>query len=237
MKLSNIKIVYKVVGLLVALGCVTVFAAIFSTAKLNELDATYSDLAGNDYPALVALARANRHVTMGVRSAFAAVTYEDDESILDAKANFERSSKRLGEEIDIVRAKTPEVAPFLDEVTKEWTDLATNLAKAINLAQVHKDQEATEILKAIREVMSKLQNSISKKTDDLVAQLEAQNATTTTDKNRTVTFIFSTVIAGLLAVLACAIWMTISAISRPLQNLGGIMERLAKGDLTADVTG
>ena len=237
MKLSNIKIVYKVTGLLIALGCVTVFTAMFSTAKLNELDAVYTDLAGNDYPALVSLARANRHVTMAVRSAFAAVAYADDESILDAKTNFERSGKHFAEEIAIARTKTPEVAPYYDQISNDWTTLALNLTKAISLAQVHKDQEATDILKAVREVMGKLQTSISEKTDELVAKLETQKATITADKDRTIMLIFSAVIAGLLAVLGGAVWMTVSAISRPLQNLGGVMERLAKGDLTVDVTG
>src|SRR5262245_45872388 len=120
MKLSNLKIVYKVVMLLLALGAVSVFAAMFSSTKLINLDDTYSDLTDNDYPALVALARANRFVSATMSASWAVVAFPDQESITDAQKTFKASLEGFEKQMDLATAKKPEAKADYDAIRKRW---------------------------------------------------------------------------------------------------------------------
>ncbi len=237
MKLSNIKIVYKVVILLLALGAVSVFAAVFSSNKLLWLDATYSELTTQDYPALVSMARANRNISHAARSAFAVVAYSDQESIDNAKGNYENALKRFNEELDTAVAKRPGKKERYESIRSSWNSIESEIKKGVELGARNQTEQALEALKPTRQKVTELQKVISDEIDTTIVELDKLGNETHQIVLSTRNIIYGSVLGGLAVVLAAAVWMTISAISRPLQNLAGLMERLAKGDLTVDITG
>ena len=237
MKFSNIKIVYKVVALLAALGAVSIFAAVFSTSKLTTLDQTYSDLTDNDYPSLVAVAHTNRFISSALGAAFEVVAFPDEKSIAASKQTYLAADAAAVAQFDIAISKRPESAAALQKLKDEWIALDDTLQKAVELGSANRNEEALQILGPIRTNVVDLQKRVAERIDSTVKELTDLSETITQDTGTNIWIIYSSVLGGLAIVLAGAVWMTVSAISRPLQNLGGVMERLAKGDLTVEITG
>lgn len=237
MNLSNIKIVYKVVMLLVALGAVSIFAAVFSSNKLITLDHTYSGVTDNQYPALVAMARLNRFASTALSATLSVVAFTDDASMNEGKRAFDDALAGFEKQYDIAISKMPNSKQDYDHLHQRWFALADELKKVVALGALNKNEEALAMLRPIREKIVALQADITESIDKTAEQLRKLSDEITDDTHATRNIIFTAVFGGLLLVLCAAVWMTISAISRPLQNLGGVMERLAKGDLTVDIGG
>ena len=237
MKLSNLKIVYKVVGLLLALGAVSIFAAVFSSSKLMTLDATYTDLTDNDYQALVALARANRNITGAAGSTYAVVAFADQASMEDARKLYEGAKGRIDSELDVAISKIPEQKQAYEGLRAQWEVVEKAFDQVVSLALQGKDEEALTIMMPNRQKVLDLQTAVADLTNQDLKTLQDKGNDITADANNTRMIIYGSVLGGLALVLAAAVWMTISAISRPLQNLGVTMEKLAKGDLTVDIVG
>ena len=237
MRFSNIKIVFKVVALLAALGAVSIFAAVFATSKLSNLDTTYSDLTEHDYPSLVAVARANRFMSAAAGAAFEVVAFPDEKSIMASKAAYLAAQATAVEQLDIAITSRPESAEALQKLRAEWTALNIVLQKAVELGASNRNDEALQLLGPARTDIADLQNRVAEKINSTVTELNGMSDNITAENNTSIWIIYASVLGGLAIVLAGAVWMTVSAISRPLQNLGGVMERLAKGDLTVAIEG
>ncbi len=237
MKFSNLKIVSKVLILLVALGTVSIFSAVFGGAKLIKVDETYSKISDESYPALVNLTRANRFISGITLGAFATITYDDAESTTLAQAVFDGAVKNYESEIAMAKATNPLRAAKYKEVEDAFAPLLASLRKVNELGSANRNDEAVALMKTTFEGVVALQKTTAKIIDDEAATNKQFSVDASETVHSTRNLLFISVFGGLLAVLGGAAWLTVTGISRPLQNLGGLMERLAKGDLTVDITG
>ena len=176
MKISNIKIVYKVVALLLALGTVSIFAAVFSSSKLLTLDTTYSEMTDNDYPSLVATARANRFISHSMSASFAVVAFPDEESIKDAQKMFAQSVDGANKQLDIAAEKAPAKAETFAAFRKEWQSISGELSKGVELGAANKNDEALAVLRPTRASILALQKSIATQIDDRVVELREMSS-------------------------------------------------------------
>jgi methyl-accepting chemotaxis protein len=172
MQFSNIKIVYKVVALLAALGAVSIFAAVFSTSKLSSTDAIYTDLTDNDYPSLVAIARANRFMSSAVGAAFEVVAFPDEASISTSKAAFASAHKTAVEQFDHAIASRPENAAPLRKLEADWKSISSIIEKAIDLGAANRNDEALKILGPLRGEVVELQKQVQALIDTTSKELE-----------------------------------------------------------------
>ncbi|MDO9382630.1 MAG: HAMP domain-containing protein, partial [Hyphomicrobiaceae bacterium] len=237
MKLGNIKILYKVMILLAAMGGVAVFAALFSTSRMATMEATYSKLADNDYPALVHLARANRHLTLSVANLFRSIAYTDDrltrEAIDRSKVAMAEFKKRLTE----MQTLDPTNVASYHDILADYAKLEPEFERAMQFSLENKKKEATDIATAFDPQVIALNKKVSDSTERSIEDNKKDSATASEQADSAVAITYASVFGGLLVISAAAFWLTVAAISRPLQNLAGLMEKLAKGDLTVDITG
>jgi methyl-accepting chemotaxis protein len=237
MKLSNVKIVYKVLLLLLALGGVSIFAAVFATSKLSSLDAAYSELTDADYPSLIAITRANHSVSQSSAATYAVIAFPDEASIQNARAMFDTYKAKVITHLDDAIAKRPERAASLKVFETRWQEIANEFGKAIELGMQNKNEEALNIMRPTREKVQSLQHDLTALIDTSIEEVSVSSRNLTDAASSARAIIYASVLGGLIVMLGTAIWLSISAISRPLQNLGRLMEKLAKGDLTVDITG
>jgi hypothetical protein len=134
MKFSNWKIVSKVIALLLMLGAVSVFAALFGGSKISEVDETYTKIADQSYPGLLALARANRFISGVALGAFSAISFDDDEGTKFAITVFDNAVKNYQAGISTAKSRDPERAAIYDDVDKDFAPILANLGKSKSLA-------------------------------------------------------------------------------------------------------
>lgn len=133
MKLNNIPILYKVLGLLIALGVVSIFATVFSSDKLIELDEKYSNLTDDDFPALIAIARSNRAIAQASGAAYATVAFTDAASMEGATKVFADFNSRVTAQLETAIARRPASAERYSDFKARWQQISKDLEKAVDL--------------------------------------------------------------------------------------------------------
>ncbi len=235
--LGNIKIVYKIIALLVALGSVSVFAAIFSSSKMSSIDQTYTRISDNDYPALVEMARGSQNLATMVAAAYRAVAHTDQATILDSLKLFDEQLSRFKYRLDKAKELDPGISNVVAELSEAFVPVERDLGKVVLLARNNSNAEALEVAKHVFEDVRKLQDIATARIDAAVLENKNDGDQASAEAQSAITITLTAVLAGLLIILAGAVVMTITAISRPLQNLATIMDRLAKNDLTVAIDG
>lgn len=237
MRLSNIKILYKVLLLLSSLGIVAVFAAWFSTTRMHALSETYGRIAEHQYPSLVAMARANRYASASMNGVFRAIAYNDQSIVDEAVKSVTESRRHFHEQMIIAATAQPDAAPIFRSFADEFTAIEGMIDTVINLGSADKDAEAlvaaVPAYEAIRALQARVAEETSKQSDAAVAT----SAQASGQADSSITITFASVLSGLAIVLLASVWLTISAITRPLHRLAHVMKQLASGELTIDVVG
>lgn len=235
--LGNIKIVYKVVALLVALGSVSVFAAIFSSSKMSSIDHTYTRISDHDYPALVDLARGSRNLATMLAAAYRAVAHTDQDTISESVKLFEEQKERFKSRLSKAQETDPGIANVIAELSAAFVPIERDLDKVVLLARSNANSEALELAKQVFEDVRKLQDTTTARIEAAVQENQNDSNNASSEAQNAITVTLTAVLVGLVVILAGAVVMTISAISRPLQGLASIMDRLAKNDLTVAIDG
>lgn len=237
MKFSNVKIVYKVVVLLLALGGVAAFAALFASSRMQSVDVLYSKIAESQYPALVQQTRANRSMAEMAINLYRAAAYDNSKQVRDAIADYGRARDRFFEAMKMATELDPGNAEKYSDISKGVHGVEPAIDNILELAKQGRREEA---LKASTDIYNKLEDikrdsRTLRRAEQESVNKESQKASATAANAITVTL--ASVFGGLAVILIGAVFVTITAISRPLQNLSSTMEQLAKGNLEVDVAG
>ena len=237
MGFNNLTMQSKIIGLLGALGVISLGAMLFAGTRMASIDARYSAVVSGPDKASVYLARANRQMAWSERAIYktmAAVTPED----LDTdKENLFQARKKVPEYADAAKAAVPAEATRIDNLTRTFdTALDTSCAETLDLARV---QDKAGAFAAMRATCGPALNAA-------IEQAKALLETTIADSEQsakvahseTLTTIYVTlglILGGLIVVMTGAILLTRKGIAQPLEALNRAMEGLAHADYDTGV--
>lgn len=237
MKLSNLKIIYKVLMLLAALGGIAIFAALFATTRMSQIDTTYSHISDQSYPALVELTYAGRNVQSMISSMYRGAAYTDDTMTAAAKAQFDDQRAKTEKRFQNLLELDPAHAAEYEALRAEYAKVAVEMERAVDLGVANRNEEALVVAAATVSATE----ALSKRFSDMINAATERNKVESNAASdvvaNAINITLVSVFLGLAAVLGFAVWMTIRAISGPLANLARVMEKLAKGDLSVEVNG
>src|ERR1700733_12740320 len=113
--LDNLKISVKILSVIGLLSALTALIVVLGALSLHSVDKTYSQIAGKDDPAILALARASRSANIIGYAAYRAIAYagassEAQTSAKSVQTNYENAVKFLAE----AEALKPEQKDIID---------------------------------------------------------------------------------------------------------------------------
>lgn len=237
MKLSNLKIVYKVLGLLLALGGVAVFAALFSTSRMSSIETTYFRISEHHYPALVELARASRNFETMMGATYRAIAHTDENTIAESTDLFASEAENFKIRIEKAEELEPNITQITGEISKQFTVVEAQFRDILKLAEQNKKAEALELAQPAYENVRKLQELTTSRIEKAAKENTSESVAAHQDATRAITITLAAVFGGLVIILTAAVALTVIAVSRPLQTLADQMARIAKGDLTTVIAG
>ncbi|MGU3493482.1 methyl-accepting chemotaxis protein [Xanthobacteraceae bacterium A53D] len=236
MKISNMKIAYKITLILAVVGAITLASVAYLNMRNASIIERYAYLTERQQPALLALVRANirtNNYESGLLTAIAA-TKPDVDGILKTVTTFKAEvDKTL---VDTAKLD-PENADFYRRYGQSFEAPYQEVIRALGLVRDGKVEEARKIADvAVPQIAAARRAStpiINKASETIKATSEALTADT-----GTVTTI-SYVLIGGSTVLAIVLGFLIGqyTIARPISHLGGLMHRLADGDLSVEIDG
>ncbi len=235
---TNLKIAYKIAGLMLMLGLVTLAVAINGTVSLRQVDSDYAQLSGVVLPNNTELARTNQSVIDMVYSGYQLTSYPANSAAARAAVEREKEAHALARKRleDIVKAE-PETKTALEPAIKHIDELHALVGEAFKFGLADRDDEARAAMVPADAKATEIRAELRKFT---IERAEAATAETKGLAETTASTITTMLVIGLLGVVfavGIGILVARKTIIAPLLGLEGTMRTLAGGNNKVDVAG
>ena len=236
--LDNLKISVKILSVIGLLSAVTTFIVILGALSLHGVDKTYSQIAGKDDPAILALARAARSANIIGYAAYRAIAYpgastEAQTSAKSVQSNYGNALKFIAE----AEALKPEQKDILEGYRTQMKAINDCTGPAVQLGLGDQNDNATKAMVKCDELIFAFTSATSKLNNIEIEKAQQATAEASSSAFRTIISTSAISIIGLALCGALGLWMAIVKITRPLVQLGDNMKLLTEGDLTTEIGG
>jgi methyl-accepting chemotaxis protein len=233
-RLSDVKLLYKILACFVLLGAVVGATIWYATSRMKAIDDLYSDIVAVDVAGMKYELLASADVFNLTRLSWRLIAQTDVEDmkkdIADAAANEKSFMTNLAES----KKRLPRFAADLDRAAGMFAEIYGNefapLAKA---AMANDRAEAVRLAKQMGTKAAELRRHMAAITANLEKDLAARSDAATADTNGTVTIVIAASAVALAAVMALAFLLVRFGISGPMAQLVTALRRLAKGEEVA----
>ncbi|WP_294330340.1 methyl-accepting chemotaxis protein [uncultured Sphingomonas sp.] len=232
------KIQWKILALLAALGLVTLGVAWYGGKVLLEADDSYSDMVDTRLPDTVKLARVNRLATEMVYAGYKAMAYDGASETARAAAKDEAASfEKALKYIDEVSTSEPKQADTLKPLADLVRELHARLQNSIALGLRNDDEGARKVLVTADDTAARLTKAMAALNDGRIKDT-AQTSTALSARSLSMrTTLLATAAVALVAAMGLAAFLSKSQIVAPLLRLQDAMRALAGGNTAVDVPG
>ncbi|SFG79844.1 methyl-accepting chemotaxis protein [Methylobacterium gossipiicola] len=234
---GNVKILTKLSAVVVLIGFVVGGCIWFGQSRMTYIDDNYSVFIERDAKAVATTRGVNRLILELNYWVYRLIAEKSDAQMKAAGEGFEAAVPLLKTSLENLKNQAPaafdnRVADQAARVNKFLQDV-TEVRK---LGASNRNDEAIELVhRTIDPTFSAMIEEGTKLGSDIAAAMD-QGSSALTDQTNTTRYnlmLFSGV--GLLVGLLAAGFTTINGITRPLGNLVGVLQRMARGEIDADI--
>ncbi|GJD99030.1 hypothetical protein GMJLKIPL_0943 [Methylobacterium isbiliense] len=238
LRLSNFKITTKIV---LPLALVAIIAGLIVYQARN----TFFELSNKTQNIVDVQAKRLENI-LGVRINVTEATVQNRNMLVDRRAaelenykvRFDAAVKRTYEAADtlIALADTPE-RRAINQKLRDILEVYFRIVDRANAAASKNDIEtATKIvLLEGLQARSAVRDYVQPRIDQLTEELEKAKADAQASAEASTTLLVATAAIGLIAALGTAIGIVVFGLTRPLANLVSVLQRMARGEIDADI--
>ena len=234
MKLSDVKLLYKILACFVLLGAVVGANIWYATSRMKAIDDAYSEIIAVDVTGMKHELQASAEVFNLTRLSWRLIAETDVEDMKKDIADAAANEKSFVANIAEAKRRLPKFAAELDRAAALFADIYNRdfppLAKA---AMANDKAEAVRLAKSMGGNAGELRKLMATITADLEKDLGARSDAATDDTNGTIRILITASAAGLALVMALAFLLVRFGVSGPMGQLVAALQRLAKGEETA----
>ncbi|MDC7787490.1 HAMP domain-containing methyl-accepting chemotaxis protein [Rhodoplanes sp. TEM] len=237
MSLSNVKILYKILGCFVLLLAVVGGAVWFTSTRMAAVDASYSDILVRDVSGMKSGQRANQEVFNLGRLTWRIIAETDMADMRRTAEEMAANRKRFVDHIAAAKQNLPGFVGPLDDALARFEALQADAAAVAKASMAGNNVEALRLAKAMVATTAALREHMQRITANVEQALDRRSAEASAAVVDTIRLTVTAIGTAALLVLALAFAVAQFGVARPLGVLSRTMERLAGGDLEADVAG
>ncbi|WP_019645340.1 methyl-accepting chemotaxis protein [Novispirillum itersonii] len=238
MVFTNLPISTKILAVLIFFGVTSLGVAFYLTSRIAQVDDAYGVLVEGNGAGQVAVARANRSITLLGQLTYRLIAETSEAEIKGVDGQFEPARARFNELMQQAAQLMPGRRSDLTALQADYEKAYRVARQVADLALQNKNEQATDLArKDFAPALEALQKAMALKVDDVVQETAADAATIRESVGavRWQSLLVSG--AGILAVLLIGIGIAGRFIVRPLQGLTNIMDRLSTNDFSVAVEG
>ena len=238
MSFKNWSIVWKVVGLLLLLGGVSLAGALYSTNRLLVIAGTYQGLLENTVSGTLKYTRAARYITqyeIGLHQSIEAPTSEVRQAALKAQA---ASIASFRENFAEARRQVPSLADRFADVERGFLAVTEGACMAVN-----RTAETGGITAAARVMQEQCRPALTASleaglplTREITARLDEESRDTTTNAVWTAWQTLIAVGLAVVMVVGLAVYLVRSGVCTPIRRAVTAMTALGRGMLDTEIT-
>ncbi|MGO3927828.1 methyl-accepting chemotaxis protein [Rhodopseudomonas pseudopalustris] len=230
MKISNVKILYKVLACFVMLSVVVGFGLWFATSKMTEIDSIYSEMLEKDVQGMKANLRANQRVFNLGRLVWRIIAETEIADMQRTSQEVAANTRDFNDQIAKAKSRLPAFASDFDQAARTFNEIVEQDYPLVEKATMSNNNNqavklATEMAKkniALRDQMV----AITAKIED---HIQTRSDKATADVMSTIKLTVATVGGTFVAVIALAFAIVQFDIARPLGRLVRDLQAMARG--------
>lgn len=231
------KIFHKIFVPLILIGIIFGGCAWFAQRRMTTIDDAYSRFLAQDARASVEARRLNRVLFQMSYGLMRIIAESDRKEMQQAAASFDQARNDLNPIMDSIRHNAPNYSDRIDEVRIIVDEYVVSSAEVRSLAEGENNAKALQIYHdRIDPIFNTLRASIKKIGEDIEAHIQTASDNLTDETNATRHLLIGTSFLGMLFGLLAAATIAIFGITRPLNALVGVLERMAKGEIDATIS-
>ena len=237
MKMSNFKILYKVLACFSLFGAVVAGAIWFATAQMAAIDAIYSKIIADDAAGAIDAARASKDL-MAFRSSIWKVIAESENAAMQ-KAVTERTEaqQKFFARMDNAKQHAPRFAGELDEVRSKFQALLPEYGEVEELGLAHQNSQASAVADKITARMDDIIQQLTTIVESMYKSMNSRSDETSETVVHTIHLTYLSVATASAIVFALAFFLVQAGISRPIGKLVTELRKLAEGDFNVMIPG
>ena len=234
MKLSNVKLLYKILACFVLLGIVVGVTIWFATSRMTAIDDLYSEIIAEDVTGMKHALSANAEVYNFTRLSWRMIAETGADEIKKSSADIAANEKSFLAEIDQAKKHLPRFAAELGAASRLFADIFTNdYAPLEKAALANNKAQAAESAKKMGARAAELRRAMAKVVADVEKDVQKRSDAATAEVNSIITITIGSSVGALAVVMALAFLLVRFGISGPMTQLVSALRRLAEGQDTA----
>ena len=230
MKISDVKILYKILSCFALLVAVVVGAVWFATSRMSAMDDTYSKILENEARGAVSMVRANRALMAFRLAAWQMVAETKMEDMKKAVVSKDENQKRFFDFLNDAKGQLPRSQAQIADIKQQVESVLPNFKQAETLGLANKNEEAAVILEGMAPKMAELAQKFTAVNDEVIKSMNDASAEATATVSRTILVTYTAVGTATVVVALLAFLLVQTGIVKPIGRLVVELKKLADGD-------
>jgi methyl-accepting chemotaxis protein len=235
-RLSNLKVLPKLIAVIAVISMIVGACVWYGQGRMREIDQAYSDFLSNETVAAVEARRLNRLMFELNYWVYRIIAETEEAQMQSANRGFEAALPKVRPTIEALRAHAPAFATAINAQGERIERFVQNVDEVRRLGTTNQNDKALVLVhSAIDPTFSAMIEAGNKIADDIGAYVAkaSDELTDKTNATRYSLILFSAL--GMLAGLAAAVFIAVAGITRPLSRLVSVLQRMAQGEIDAEI--
>ena len=235
-RLSNLKVLPKLIAVIAVISMIVGACVWYAQGRMREIDQAYSDFLSNETVAAVEARRLNRLMFELNYWVYRIIAETEEAQMQSANRGFEAALPKVRPTIEALRAHAPAFAKAINAQGERIERFVQNVDEVRRLGTTNQNDKALALVhSAIDPTFSAMIEAGNKIADDIGAYVAkaSDELTDKTNATRYSLILFSAL--GMLAGLAAAVFIAVAGITRPLSRLVSVLQRMAQGEIDAEI--
>ncbi|WP_457107249.1 methyl-accepting chemotaxis protein [Methylobacterium sp. P5_C11] len=237
LRLSNIKVLPKLATVIALISLIVGGCVWYAQSRMTTIDDGYSRFIVNEAAAVAEARRLNRLMIELNYYVYRVVAETEPSQMQEANRGFEAALPKVKELLPVFRAHAPSFATRIDEQSARVERYVRDVSEVRRLGSANQNDQAIALVhSAIDPVFSSMLADGNALAEDINAYMQKGSDDLTDQTNTTRQTLMIVSALGMLAGLLAAVVIATIGITRPLDRLVKVLQRMAQGEIDAEIT-
>lgn len=234
--MSNIKILPKFSAVIALIALIVGGCVWFAQNRMTTIDDAYSLFITHEAKAVASARRTNRLAFELNYWVYRLIAETEDAQMKSANRGFEATLPNVTKTLAELHEQAPSFAARIEEQTSRFNRFVKDVTEVRRLGTLNQNAEALILLhQTIDPTFNAMVEAGNRLGDDIAAYMEKNSDLLTDQTNATRYTLMAFSALGMLGGLLAAILVSLVGITRPLGRLVGVLQRMAQGEIDAEI--
>ncbi|WP_425284021.1 methyl-accepting chemotaxis protein [Methylobacterium phyllostachyos] len=236
LRLSNINILPKISTVIALISLIVGSCVWYAQSQMTMIDAGYTRFVSNEAAAVAEARRLNRLMIELNYWVYRVIAETDPAQIQDANRGFEAVLPNVKALLPTLRAHAETFAPRIDALTVRIERYVKDVSEVRRLGTSNQNEQAIALIHtAIDPTFSGMLAEGNALAEAITAYMQKGSDDLTDQTNNTRHTLMIVSGLGMLVGLLAAVFIAVVGITRPLDRLVRVLQRMAQGEIDADI--